>query len=132
LIFNLLRQIQGESGPYIYPLTDLQTIRLKSLADTIDKQVPQKDHELIVYHGIYSLFAHLKEDNTADKFFNPVICFAVITSFTEQCQLRVTSTITSNLMQLIYTDRSAMLMEIMEMLQQDPKLSMLPSYHCAY
>ncbi|KAF7346872.1 hypothetical protein MVEN_01439100 [Mycena venus] len=129
LIFNLLRQIQGEGGPYIYPLNDLQTTRLKSLVRTIDKQVPQKDHEVIVHHVVHSLFAHLKEDNTADKYFNAVICFAVITSFTDECQLRTISTITSNLMQLIYADRSTQLTEIMDMLRNDPKLSFTDAYN---
>ncbi|KAJ7229744.1 hypothetical protein B0H12DRAFT_1240166, partial [Mycena haematopus] len=128
LVFNLLRQLRGEGGAYTYPLTDYQSSRLTELNSIIGYDIPTPDLELIVHHAIHSLFAHLKTDNRLDKYFSSVSCFAVITSFTESLQLLQGPTMTSNFMKLIYSNRSAQMLEIRHILDKDSTLSFNDAY----
>ncbi len=115
---------------YKYPLNDLQTIQLQALLDSIHQDVPQQDHELIVHHAIHSLFSHIKSDNTLDKYFNCVICFAVISSFHAEGKLKKIGTITSDLMKLIYANRTSQMTEIREILKADKTLTFTESVSC--
>ncbi|KAJ7814720.1 hypothetical protein B0H13DRAFT_2381540 [Mycena leptocephala] len=111
LVFNLLRQMRGEGARNLSPQR-LQKLRLKSLANTIDKDVQQKDHELMSTMSSTRSSPSQRRQH-ADKYFNAVICFAFLPV-----------SLTTNL-----RDRSAQLAEIMDMIKQDPKLSFTDAYN---
>jgi hypothetical protein len=121
-----MRQLEDVGGRYKYPPTQRQTRELSALASSSKKKrLSDLERRGLVHNAIHSLFAHLKSDNRLDKYFSAVSCFAVITSFTDKIELRKTSTITSQLMQLIYANRTAQLHEIRAMLNGDPSLTFL-------
>jgi hypothetical protein len=77
LVFNLLRQLKGTAGAYVYPLTQVQTDSLTALAVSVDS--PPNVVETLVHGAVNTLFSQIKTHNKADKYFAAVSCFAVLT-----------------------------------------------------
>ncbi|KAJ7732860.1 hypothetical protein B0H16DRAFT_1769910 [Mycena metata] len=94
----------------------------------VETDITDDDLITAVHETILSLFSHLKTDNQADKYFSAVSCFAVLTSFKPNGGMRRASTITSQLMRLVYCNRAAQLTEIHTMKLADRSLSWLAAY----
>ncbi|KAJ6586063.1 hypothetical protein B0H19DRAFT_1250796 [Mycena capillaripes] len=128
LVFNLLRQLREDGGPYKYPLNEEQTDVLSALLDALDAgldDMATAELEDLVHEAILALFSHIKADNRQDKYFNAVTCFAVITSFTDKGKLRRISNVTSQIMRLVYANRTTQMTEIRRMLNADPHLTFM-------
>ncbi|KAJ7016492.1 hypothetical protein C8F04DRAFT_1343061 [Mycena alexandri] len=128
LFSSLFRQLEKDASRYRYPLTEQQEERLWDLLGGLDAEETTEDELITLIHAaVLPLFSHLKTDNRLDKYFSTVSCFAVLTSFVNGT-VRKASTITSQLMQLIYCNRAAQLTEIRAMLDADPTLTFLQAY----
>ncbi|KAJ6528610.1 hypothetical protein B0H19DRAFT_537211 [Mycena capillaripes] len=123
LVFNLLRQLEGTGGEYVYPLNAEQTSKLKMLASVAGKNVEPANLEAIAHRAINSLFSHIKENNADGKYFSAISCFTVISSFENDMHLRRASTLTSQINSLIYCNRTSQLHQIRVLLNGDPTMT---------
>ncbi|KAJ7243682.1 hypothetical protein C8J57DRAFT_1525442 [Mycena rebaudengoi] len=116
LIFNLIWQIREEQTVYAYPITPMQRTTLMALADAGSRSWTQKKMGPLVQAVVLALFTHHKDNSTDEydkgKFSSAVNCFIILTAFKPDGQMHPTSTITSQLMKLVYVNRAAQLFEM--------------------
>lgn len=123
-VFNFLRQVRGEKHAIEYPLNQAQIDALKKLDDGLNQKRSSSTMQKLMHAVLLALYSHKKESNRASQFFSPIICFAVFSSYSQQGQLLRASTLTSQLMQLVYAARTAQFTEMRRRMDEDPNLDL--------
>ncbi|KAJ7184044.1 hypothetical protein GGX14DRAFT_581269 [Mycena pura] len=128
-VFNFLRQVRGEKHAIKYPLNAAQVDALKQLDDGLKRKRSASSMQKLMHAVLLALYSHKKESNRAGQFFSPVICFAVFSSYDENGQLQRASTLTSQLMQLVYAARTAQFTEMRRRMDESPDLDLFAAYN---
>ncbi|KAF7321249.1 hypothetical protein HMN09_00214000 [Mycena chlorophos] len=111
LLLAVMRQHRGLEIPFKYPLT----------AHT-------EDLHPVVNEVFQRLFMDIATGVQKSPFFNAVICFTVLSSFNDDRTLLPASQITSQLAQLKYLGRAAMLFRINGILTRNPQMEPIEAY----
>jgi hypothetical protein len=123
LIFNLVRQKRKLHGAYDYPLTLEQDAYLTDLSQLAKNKRSATKLRPAIHKLLLSLFSHRHAGAPTSPFFTAVICFAVLSAYTEAGNLKVSTSITSQLMMLVYAGRSVAMTEMHEILAWEPNLT---------